>query len=69
MESKPQNPEFRKNPEAFHPCSCRCDMHQNHLVCWPIFLMLGSRYEGVFLKASVFSTKILIVGTEKNQPR
>ena len=20
MESQPQNPEFRKNPESFHPC-------------------------------------------------
>ena len=22
MESHPQNPEFRNNPENFHPCSC-----------------------------------------------
>ena len=22
MESGPQNPEFRTNPENFHPCSC-----------------------------------------------
>ena len=22
MESQPQNPEFRINPESFHPCSC-----------------------------------------------
>ena len=22
MESQPQNPEFRINPENFHPCSC-----------------------------------------------
>ena len=29
--------------------------------------MLGSRYESVFLKASVFPTKIHIVGTEKNK--
>ena len=21
MESQPQNPEFRNNPESFHPCS------------------------------------------------
>ena len=24
MESQPQNPEFRNNPENFHPCS-HCD--------------------------------------------
>ena len=23
MESQPQNPEFRNNPENFHPCACR----------------------------------------------
>ena len=22
MESQPQNPEFRDNPENFHPCNC-----------------------------------------------
>ena len=22
MESQPQNPEFRNNPENFHPCQC-----------------------------------------------
>ena len=22
MESQPQNPEFRNNPEKFHPCTC-----------------------------------------------
>ena len=23
MESHPQNPEFRNNPENFHPCNCK----------------------------------------------
>ena len=23
MESQPQNPEFRNNPELFHPCTCK----------------------------------------------
>ena len=31
MESQPQNPEFRINPEKFHPC----DKYQN-LMNWPI---------------------------------
>ena len=25
MESQPQNPEFRINPENFHPCNCHSD--------------------------------------------
>ena len=25
MESQPQNPEFRNNPESFHPCSVNLD--------------------------------------------
>ena len=24
MESHPQNPEFRNNPENFLPCNCKC---------------------------------------------
>ena len=24
MESQPQNPEFRTNPEKFHPCNYPC---------------------------------------------
>ena len=28
MESQPQNPEFRINPENFHPCNC----HEQTLV-------------------------------------
>ena len=24
MESRPQNPEFRNNPENFHPCKLAC---------------------------------------------
>ena len=30
MESQPQNPEFRNNPENFHPCK------NQKLVHWPI---------------------------------
>ena len=28
MESQPQNPEFRINPENFHPCMCLV------VICW-----------------------------------
>ena len=26
MKSQPQNPEFRNNPENFHPCVCMCTL-------------------------------------------
>ena len=26
MESQPQNPEFRNNPENFHPCHSQCQL-------------------------------------------
>ena len=28
VESQPQNPEFRNNPENFHPCSCACTSNE-----------------------------------------
>ena len=34
MESQPQNPEFRINPENFHPCK-----NPNHMVCIIIILL------------------------------
>ena len=30
MESQPQNPEFRNNPENFHPCSQHQYMYVNY---------------------------------------
>ena len=27
MESQPQNPEFRINPENFHPCKTNCNLN------------------------------------------
>ena len=30
MESQPQNPEFRNNPEIFHPC-IYSSLHAGHL--------------------------------------
>ena len=38
MESQPQNPEFRNNPEKFHPCVCkkqRCRSVQCHFYFLP----------------------------------
>ena len=59
MENQPQNPEFRINPENFHPCiwSSTQDFatyhnskegklisHKNqNLVNWPVLIMGGSR--------------------------
>ena len=31
MESQPQNPEFRNNPESFHPCYYVCCINSNAL--------------------------------------
>ena len=30
MESQPQNPEFRNNPESFHPLVCIFNQFQKH---------------------------------------
>ena len=37
MESQPQNPEFRINPENFHPCT--------HLIKWFLISSLGTYIE------------------------
>ena len=31
MESQPQNPEFRINPENFHPCTLHSELSFDHL--------------------------------------
>ena len=31
MESQPQNPKFRNNPESFHPYSCQTVVGLNHV--------------------------------------
>ena len=35
IESQPQNPEFRNNPENFHPC--KMDLDFVNSACWVIF--------------------------------
>ena len=30
MESQPQNPEFRNNPENFHPCNLEYGIHHSY---------------------------------------
>ena len=32
MESQPQNPEFRNNPEKFHPCDTLKEIYQLEIV-------------------------------------
>ena len=64
MESQPQNPELRKNPENFHPCvhACLkndehiCNLYQNPL-CWPIFCLFDSILYVPVNKFSVMSGK------------
>ena len=48
MESQPQNPEFRKNPENFHQCSCISTFFENKRV----MKALDSSPGGTFVKAS-----------------
>ena len=38
MESQPQNPEFRINPENFHPCGLRDK--KGNLMIWPIAICI-----------------------------
>ena len=33
MESQPQNPEFRNNPENFHPCKSHFEL-RTCIFCW-----------------------------------
>ena len=44
MESQPQNPEFRNNPENFHPCICY--KHQN-LTTWLLYSIRASDIIGI----------------------
>ena len=39
MKSRPQNPEFRYNPENFHPCNFGRGPYEEHLC--KMFLNLG----------------------------
>ena len=49
MESQPQNPEFRINPENFHPCNNICSFHFNCFceLKWSII-----QYKGFTVKIS-----------------
>ena len=37
MESQPQNPEFRKRPENFHPCCVHLSHKKDAKLIWIIF--------------------------------
>ena len=39
MESQPQNPEFRINPENFHPCNLKAIKDNNHTFQYLCLLM------------------------------
>ena len=38
MESQPQNPEFRNNPENFHPCLCVCVRARVCHIAWSVIV-------------------------------
>ena len=48
MESQPQNPEFRKYPENFHPCSIRLvrSTDQMAIIDFAEVLICLSKYAG-----------------------
>ena len=45
MESQPQNPEFRNNPENFHPCSCDAFLSLKFIKkLWGFFYIQGHTF-------------------------
>ena len=58
MESQPQNPEFRNNPENFHPCRYMYDigLAGNLNLVWYIKHSAGQRLN---TKENVFYTTLL----------
>ena len=59
MESQPQNPDFRINPENFHPCDNGCN---KNLQATLSHRTLCNTYHFFFL----FSTQTYVVSTQKN---
>ena len=43
MESHPQNPEFRNNPESFHPCYVALQCGENQISCAVSYIGLFTR--------------------------
>ena len=51
MESQPQNPKFRNNPETFHPCNHLAE-EERELVAW-LIIILSSCCCGVVIVLSL----------------
>ena len=61
MESQPQNPEFRNNPENFHPCNshkCNSKIELSHTFLTVYLINIDS----TFLKVLVFG---ILISTAK----
>ena len=53
MESRPQNPEFKNNPENFHPCKEPADLDP---YCFPCSLRIHVMViNGAFFQTQAFS--------------
>ena len=50
MESQPQNPEFRNNPENFHPC-----------ILLPLVAMILARYDQELMVSGLGPVQVLLV--------
>ena len=71
MESQPQNPEFRNNPENFHPCDTvnyksQLRVQQTRKDLYHSQAFIKSITKKYF---SYFSTKTFVVGTQKKRLR
>ena len=64
MESQPQNPEFRNNPENFHPCIMKVEQNKNFK--YPIFCLVWSLLRILCQNTLVYS-KTCVKGPLKNR--
>ena len=48
MESQPQNPKFRNNPENFHSCTCPCNNQIPYLNVFKFHILKSCCYYRIF---------------------
>ena len=58
MESQPQNPEFRINPENFHPCIKGLIFHLKHLLAQDIACLISHQIKKIRGCLKYFKIKI-----------
>ena len=58
MESQPQNPEFRINPENFHPCMKGLIFHLKHLLAQDMACLISRQIKKIRGCLKYFKIKI-----------